>query len=114
MNKTFALTTVAYVLVMLGCTFAFYVQQYVIFHDHIRPGRSTAGDAIAVEITEKGENPGEHASLVFLDSGPLTNPLRMGSEIEEQLQALLFANLATGVFLIVVYARKNAKRAVPN
>jgi hypothetical protein len=109
MNKTFTLTTAVYVFAMLGCTFAFYAQRHVVFSNHILPGRMTAGDAVAVEITDDGATTGKRAALKFLNTDPVTNPLRMGSEMQEQLQAVLFANLATGAYLIFVHARKTPK-----
>lgn len=109
MDRTFTITTAAYVLFILGCTFAFYVQQNRVFNEHIRPGRATAGNPIAVVITEKGASEGKEAKLTFVNQGPLTNPLRMGNEMQEQLQAVLFANLATGAYLILVHARRKAK-----
>ena len=108
MNKTFTIATAAYVVVLLGCTFAFYVQRYVVFSDHIRPGVSNAGSPISAVVTEKGATVEKEVSLRFLNTSPFTNPLRMGSEMQEQLQAVLFANLATAAYLVLVHARRRA------
>ena len=108
MDKRFTITTAAYVLILLGCTFAFYVQQHVIVNDHIRPGLENAGKPIAAVVTPKVATGSNEVSVRFLDSSPLTNPLRMGSEMQEQLQAVLFANLATAAYLILGHARRKS------
>lgn len=106
MGKTFTLTTALYVIALLGCTFAFYVQRHVVLDDHIKPGNATAGDPIDVEIIDEGVSAVRKAKVKLLQESPITNPLRMGGEMQEQLQAVLFANLATGVYLIVMNSRR--------
>ena len=100
MNSRLKVGAVVYGLVLAGCTVAYFIQRNVVFGDHIRPGREHARDFIAVEIKEKGSDAAREADLKFLNSSVVTNPLRMGNELEEHLQSLLFANLATGVFLV--------------
>lgn len=106
MDRTFTITTAAYVFIILGCTFAFFIQRHTVFSNHISPGREQSHEPIAVQILEKGATNPKEAKLTFINDGPVTNPLRMGSEMEEQLQVLLIANLATGIYLILVHARR--------
>jgi len=102
MDKRLKVGTILYGIVLVGCTAAFFIQRNVVVGDHIRPGREHARDYIAVEIKEKGDEGAREADLRFLNSSVVTNPLRMGNELEEHMQLLLLANLATGIFLVFV------------
>src|SRR5262245_57245118 len=93
---------------MAACVIGFFVQQSVVYGDHIRPGRETAHSPIAVTVRDKESGQVREAEIAFLDNSIASSPLRMGNEIEEHLLSLMTANLATGLMLLfVAFTRSN-------
>ncbi len=98
-----------YLLVMAGCVAAFFVQQSVVYSDHIRPGREQSRSPVPVTLKDKTSGEVREAEISFVNDSVVTNPLRMGNEIEEHLLSLMVANLATGVmfvFVVIAGSRK--------
>jgi hypothetical protein len=89
-----------YLLVMAGCVAAFFVQQSVVYGDHIRPGREQSRFPVAVTFKDKVSGEIREAEIAFVNDAIAANPLRMGNEIEEHLLSLMTANLATGAMLV--------------
>jgi len=89
-----------YLVVMAGCVVAFFVQQSVVYGDHIRPGREQSRTPMAVTFKDKVTGEERQAEITFVNDSLATNPLRMGNEIEEHLLSLMTANLATGAMLV--------------
>jgi hypothetical protein len=76
------------------------VQRSVVYGDHIRPGRDQSRFPVAVTLKDKVSGETREAEMAFLNDAIVTNPLRMGNEIEEHLLSLMAANLATGAMLV--------------
>ncbi len=91
-----------YLLVMSGCIVAFFTQQSIVYGDHIRPGHQQSRSPVAVTLKDKATGEIREAEISFLNRSVVTNPLRMGNEIEEHLLSLMVANLATGIMLVFV------------
>ena len=89
-----------YLLVMVGCLLTFFVQQGIVKSDHINPGRKNSGNPVPIVLKDKVSGESQEAEIIFIDGSIVTNPLRMGNEIEEHLLTLLLANLATGAMLV--------------
>ena len=102
MKTSVKVAVAVYLLVMVGCLAAFFVQQSVVYSDHITPGREQSRTPMAVTFKDKATGETRQAEITLLDDSIATNPLRMGNEIEEHLLSLLAANLATGAMLIFI------------
>lgn len=102
MKVAVKIAAVAYVLVMIACVVAFMNQRSVVYSDHIQPGREQSRSPVLVQLKDKQTGAVHEAELTFINDSLVTNPLRMGNELEEQLQAVLVALLATGIMLVLV------------
>ncbi|MHB1037706.1 MAG: hypothetical protein ACYC35_24595 [Pirellulales bacterium] len=102
MKTSVKIAVAVYLLVMVGCLAAFFVQQSVVYSDHITPGREQSRAPMAVTLKDKATGESRQAEITLLDDSIATNPPRMGNEIEEHLLSLLAANLATGAMLVFV------------
>ncbi len=102
MKTPIRIAAIVYLVVMIGCIVAFFVQKSLIYKEHIRPGHEQSGSPIAVRFQDKQSEHALEGELTFLNDSVLTNPLRMGNEVQEQLGALMIANLVTGVLLLLV------------
>ena len=91
MNRTVKIALGIYVIVMLGCVFAFFMQKSVAYNDHINPAREQM-------MASMGTSP-ETAQIVEYNRRLAETSIGMGHEIEEHLLSLLVANIATGIFL---------------
>lgn len=91
-----------YLLVMAGCVVAFLVQRSVVYGDHINPGRGHTRAPVAVTFKDKQSGEVREAEITFVDDSIVYNPAAMGNEIEEHLQSLIVANLATGIMVLFV------------
>jgi hypothetical protein len=91
-----------YLLVMAGCVVAFLVQRSVVYGDHINPGRQHRRAPVAVTFKDKQSGEVREAKITFVDDSIVYNPAAMGNEIEEHLQSLIVANLATGIMVLFV------------
>jgi len=100
MKTSFKIAIATYLVVMAGCVGAFFVQQSVVYGDHIRPGREQSRSPVAVTLRDKQSGEVREAEITFLNTSLATNPLRMGNEIEEQFLSLMVANLATGMMIL--------------
>jgi hypothetical protein len=100
MRNSVKIAVALYLLAMVGCLAAFFVQQSVVYTDHIRPGLARSHMPIAVTLEDKATGDTRHAEITLVNDSLATNPPRMGNEIEEHLLSLLAANLATGVMLV--------------
>jgi len=103
MDKIVKLALVAYILIMLGCTVAFFMQKSVIYNDHINPAREKM-------LASMGTNPDTAQSIEYNRALAETS-IRAGNEIQEHLYILLLANLTTGIFLVVcvIYLKNDNK-----
>lgn len=101
--KTSVKTAIAvYLVVMAGCVVAFFVQQSVVYSDHITPGREQAQSPVTITLRDKQSGEVREAEITFVNDSIVTSPLRMGNEIEEHLLSLMVAILATGMMLLFV------------
>jgi hypothetical protein len=108
MKTTLKIAIAIYLIVMVGCVIVFFVQQSVVYGNHIKPGRETSHSPVAVTFRDKQSGQVHEAEITFVNDSIATNPLRMGNEIEEHLLSLMTANLATGLMLLVVaFSRAN-------
>ena len=89
-----------YLLVMAGCVVVFFLQQSIVYGDHITPGREQSRSPVVVTFKDNVSQEAREAEITFVNDAIATNPLRMGNEIEEHLLSLMAANLATGAMLV--------------
>ena len=89
-------------LVMAGRVVAFLVQRSVVYGDHINPGREHRLAPVTITFKDKQSGEVREAEITFVNDSIATNPVQMGNEIEEHLQSLIVANLATGIMLLFV------------
>ncbi len=113
MKISIKIAVAVYLIVMIGCVFAFFVQRSVVYGDHIRPGREHSKSPVVVQLKDRQSGAVREAELTFVNDSVVTNPLRMGNEIEEHLQSLLVANLATGLLILFVVFN-GVRRAQPS
>jgi hypothetical protein len=102
MKTSVKLTIAVYLAVMMGCLVSFFVQQSIVYDDHIRPGRRGSKSPVAITLMDKQSGEIQEAELTFVNDSLVTNPLRMGNEIEEHLLSVMVANVATGMLLVFV------------
>ena len=102
MKVAVKIAAAAYVLVMIGCVVAFLNQRSVVYRDHIQPGRELSKSPVLVQLKDKRSGAVQEAELTFVNDSFVTNPLRMGNELEEQFQSVLVALFATGILLLFV------------
>jgi hypothetical protein len=112
MRTSVKIGVAVYLVVMAGCVVAFFAQQSVVNGDHIRPGLRDSRSPVGITLRDRQSGEVREAELTFVNDSVVTNPLRMGNEIEEHLLSLMAANLATGMMLLFV-AVTASKKAEP-
>ena len=102
MRKALTVATIAYAIIMIFCATLYFVQRSIVYGDHIDPNRGKQNQFLQVQIKDKNPRGIREAEIRFIDDHVFTDALRMGNELEEHLQILLIANLATAVFLVFI------------
>jgi len=110
MRKALAIATIVYAIIMILCATLFFVQKSTVYDNHIHPGRDRQSQFLQVQIKNKHPRDIREAEIRFINDHVFADALRMGNEIEEHLQILLIANLATAIFLVFTVALLNIKK----
>ncbi|REK36653.1 MAG: hypothetical protein DWQ45_08480 [Planctomycetota bacterium] len=105
MRQILKVAIAGYLLVVVGASAAFLIQQQVAYNDHIRPARKSRDPAFRAVVTPVGTEASiatQEVTIQFVDRSMIDAPARLGNEIEEHMMSLFGLNLATGVMVCVL------------
>ena len=105
MRLVLKISIAAYLVVVVGTTAAFLIQQQVAYDDHIRPARQShdrAFRAVVTPVISEASIEPQDVRIQFLDTSVVDAHARLGNEIEEHMMSLFWLNLATSIVICVL------------